>query len=52
MTDRWERLTDLYHVAVALPEDERASLLTEACADDPALHVERSPVHAFVAEDA
>ncbi|HEX6048013.1 MAG TPA: hypothetical protein VFZ21_02050 [Gemmatimonadaceae bacterium] len=40
MTDRWERLTDLYHVAVALPEDERASLLTEACADDPALQAE------------
>lgn len=40
MTDRWERLTDLYHVAVALPEDERASLLAEACADDPALQAE------------
>jgi len=37
MTDRWERLTDLYHAAVALPADERAVLLTEECADDPAL---------------
>jgi tetratricopeptide (TPR) repeat protein/tRNA A-37 threonylcarbamoyl transferase component Bud32 len=37
MTDRWERLTDLYHAAVALPDDERASLLTEECADDPEL---------------
>jgi tetratricopeptide (TPR) repeat protein len=37
MTDRWERLTDLYHAAVALSADERAALLTEECADDPAL---------------
>ena len=22
MSDRWERLTDLYHAAVALPADE------------------------------
>jgi len=43
MSDRWERLTDLYHTAVALPADERAALLEEECADDPALqaHVER-----------
>jgi tetratricopeptide (TPR) repeat protein len=40
MTDRWERLTDLYHAAVALPEDDRASLLTEACVDDPALQAD------------
>lgn len=40
MTNRWERLTDLYHVAVALPPDERALLLTEACADDPALQAD------------
>ena len=37
MTDRWERLTDLYHAAVALSADERTALLTEECADDPAL---------------
>jgi tetratricopeptide (TPR) repeat protein len=37
MTDRWERLTDLYHAAVALPADERADLLAEECAGDPAL---------------
>ena len=40
MTDRWERLTDLYHIAVALPADERASLLAEECADDPALQAD------------
>ena len=37
MTDRWERLTDLYHSAVALPADERAILLAEECADDATL---------------
>ena len=37
MTDRWERLTDLYHSAVALPADERAILLAEECADDVTL---------------
>ena len=37
MTDRWERLTDLYHAAVALPADERAELLAEECAGDAAL---------------
>jgi len=40
VTHRWERLTDLYHAAVALPEDERASLLTEECSDDPALQAD------------
>ena len=40
MTNRWERLTDLYHAAAALPEDDRASLLTEACVDDPALQAD------------
>src|SRR4051794_27341893 len=40
MTDRWERLTDLYHAVAALPEDDRASLLTEACVDDPVLQAD------------
>ena len=40
MTDRWERLTDLYHAAVALPEDERPALLTAECSDDPALQAD------------
>jgi eukaryotic-like serine/threonine-protein kinase len=40
MTNRWERLTDLYHAVAALPEDDRASLLTEECADDPALQAD------------
>jgi tetratricopeptide (TPR) repeat protein/tRNA A-37 threonylcarbamoyl transferase component Bud32 len=40
MTDRWERLTDLYHAAVALPAEERATLLIEECGDDPALQAD------------
>lgn len=40
MTNRWERLTDLYHAAVALPTEERALLVTEVCADDPALQAD------------
>jgi len=35
MNDRWERLIDLYHSAVSLPADERATLLAEECGDDP-----------------
>src|SRR5690348_12852652 len=38
--DRWERLTDLYHAAVALTAEERAALLDEDCADDPTLRAE------------
>jgi hypothetical protein len=37
MTNRWERLNDLYHTAVALPRNERALLVAEACAEDPEL---------------
>jgi tetratricopeptide (TPR) repeat protein len=40
MTNRWERLNDLYHSAVALPTDERVLLVAEACADDPALQAD------------
>jgi len=40
MSDRWERLTDLYHAAVALPADERAVLLAEECCDDPVLQAD------------
>ena len=38
--DRWERLADLYHAAVALSARDRAALLAEECADDPALQAE------------
>ena len=38
--DRWERLTDLYHVAVALTVEERSSFLRDECADDPTLQAE------------
>jgi tetratricopeptide (TPR) repeat protein len=44
--DRWERLTDLYHAAVALTADERASLFAEECPDDPTL---RSDVERMIA---
>ena len=40
MNDRWERLIDLYHSAVMLPADERATLLAEECGDDPALQAD------------
>jgi len=40
MSDRWERLTDLYHAAVALPADERTALLSEECGDDPVLQAD------------
>ena len=40
MNDRWERLIDLYHSAVSLPADERATLLAEECGDDLALQAD------------
>ena len=40
MTDRWERLTDLYIAAADLSADERAALLAEECGDDPALQAD------------
>ncbi|MEM9530170.1 MAG: serine/threonine-protein kinase [Pseudomonadota bacterium] len=50
MTDRyWTRLWQIFEAAVELPEDQRQSYLSEACADDPALH-ER--VEALLASDA
>ena len=39
-SDRWERLTDLFHTAVALPADERATFLTEACEGDSTLRAD------------
>ena len=38
--DRWERLSDLYHAAAALAEDERSAFLREECADDPTLQAD------------
>jgi eukaryotic-like serine/threonine-protein kinase len=40
MNDRWERLIDLYHTAVMLPADERATLLSEECGDDSILRAD------------
>jgi tetratricopeptide (TPR) repeat protein/tRNA A-37 threonylcarbamoyl transferase component Bud32 len=39
-TDRWERLTDLFHSAVALPPEERERFLAESCAGDAKLEAE------------
>ncbi len=35
--DRWARLTDLYHSAVAMTAEERASFLADACDGDASL---------------
>lgn len=35
--ERWKRTEELYHVASALPPDERAAFLAEACREDKAL---------------
>jgi len=37
---RWERIEQLYHAADALPLDQRAQFLADACADDQELHRE------------
>ena len=38
--ERWERLTELFHAAVALPDEARGAFLADACAGDPALRAE------------
>ena len=40
MSDRWERLQDLFHRAEPLPAAERVSLLDRECAGDPDLRAE------------
>jgi serine/threonine-protein kinase len=52
--ERWERLSRLYHAALALDPSQRAAYLAEACGDDEALHREvvsllaQSGVEAFL----
>jgi serine/threonine-protein kinase len=36
-SDRWQRVESLYHAASALPQDERAAYLRDACGADAAL---------------
>ena len=35
--DRWERVQEIFHLASALPEDERASFLHQKCEGDDEL---------------
>ena len=35
--ERWEQIETLYHNALAIPTDDRAAFLAEACAEDPSL---------------
>jgi serine/threonine-protein kinase len=52
--DRWDRLSRLYHAALAMDPSRRQSYLAEACGNDEALHrellslVEQSGVDAFL----
>src|SRR4051812_26859735 len=50
--DRWLDVERIYHAASALPADERADFLAEACAQDDALRreVESLLVYEFSAE--
>jgi serine/threonine protein kinase/Tol biopolymer transport system component len=38
--DRWRRINELYHDALARPDAERKGFLTRACTDDPSLQAE------------
>ena len=40
MTNRWSRLNEIFHAALALPADARAAYLSHACADDDSLRQE------------
>ena len=39
-SERWQRLTDVFHAAVALESAERGAFLADTCAGDPALREE------------
>lgn len=38
--ERWQRIEELYHLALERPAEERANWLVEACAGDDALRRE------------
>jgi hypothetical protein len=40
IADRWQRLNEVFHSAIALGAEERDAFLANACADDPALRGE------------
>jgi eukaryotic-like serine/threonine-protein kinase len=37
LLERWRRIESLFHEALAIPREERASFLHVACSTDPAL---------------
>jgi eukaryotic-like serine/threonine-protein kinase len=47
-SDRWQRIKDLFHSALAIEAGHRATFLDKACADDPSL---REEVAALLASD-
>src|SRR5262245_43166690 len=52
--EHWDRVSRLYHAALALEPSQRKAFLTDACGDDEALHgelvtlLEQSGVDAFL----
>lgn len=57
--DRWRRIEDLYHAAIARPISERADFLRQSCTDDPDMRAEVEsllahvgPTGAFIDEPA
>jgi serine/threonine protein kinase/Tol biopolymer transport system component len=47
--DRWNRIEEIYHAALARPTDLRAAFIREACGDDVALCMD---VESLLAQDA
>ncbi len=47
-SERWQRIKDLFHSALAVEAGQRARFLDKACADDPSL---REEVEALLASD-
>ena len=40
--DRWQRLNEIFHAALALDPDERSKFIAQACVDDDSLRLESS----------
>src|SRR4051794_31083699 len=49
MSERWNKIEQLYHAASALPESERQRYLAAACGDDPEM---QRDVEALLAQDS
>lgn len=50
--DRWQRVSTVFHRAVALPPDSRGAFLRESCGDDPELMHEVESLLEFESRDA